>query len=237
MSRPRPGIATLPGGRPRPAVVSRALSSRPATRSCRTPGDGRRGVVLAWHTIRLVRATNAGRRQSPAVARAGRSARSRSRAVDLSACSDRTGRARPRCCGSSAGCSRHGRDGDARRRAASADWRAARSRAGSRSCRRRRTPRSTSARSTSCLMGRYPHLGPFALEGPDDLAIAREALAATGTAALESRAFLARSAAARSSASSSPARWRRPRTCCCSTSRPRRSTSATSSRSRRCCGA
>ncbi len=39
------------------------------------------------------------------------------------------------------------------------------------------------------LMGRYPHLGPFALEGADDLRIARDALAATGTAALESRAF------------------------------------------------
>ena len=33
------------------------------------------------------------------------------------------------------------------------------------------------------LMGRYPHLGPFELEGPDDLRIAREALAATGTGA------------------------------------------------------
>ena len=49
-------------------------------------------------------------------------------------------------------------------------------------------------------MGRYPHLGPFALEGPDDLAIARDALAATGTAHLESRAF-ATLAAARSSGS------------------------------------
>jgi iron complex transport system ATP-binding protein len=39
------------------------------------------------------------------------------------------------------------------------------------------------------LMGRYPHLGAFELEGPDDVAIAREALAATGTAALESRRF------------------------------------------------
>ena len=39
------------------------------------------------------------------------------------------------------------------------------------------------------LMGRYPHLRPFELEGPDDLAIARDALAATGTAALERRAF------------------------------------------------
>jgi iron complex transport system ATP-binding protein len=39
------------------------------------------------------------------------------------------------------------------------------------------------------LMGRYAHLGAFALEGPDDLAAARHALAATGTAGLESRQF------------------------------------------------
>jgi iron complex transport system ATP-binding protein len=39
------------------------------------------------------------------------------------------------------------------------------------------------------LMGRYPHLGPFELEGASDLAIAHDALAATGTAALASRAF------------------------------------------------
>jgi iron complex transport system ATP-binding protein len=39
------------------------------------------------------------------------------------------------------------------------------------------------------LMGRYPHLGAFELEGADDLAIAREALVATGTAGLESRPF------------------------------------------------
>ena len=39
------------------------------------------------------------------------------------------------------------------------------------------------------LMGRYPHLGPFELEGPRDLAIARDALAATGTAHLERRLF------------------------------------------------
>ena len=37
-------------------------------------------------------------------------------------------------------------------------------------------------------MGRFPHLGAFALEGPDDLAIARRALDATGTAAFEARA-------------------------------------------------
>ena len=39
------------------------------------------------------------------------------------------------------------------------------------------------------LMGRYPHLGAFAIEGPDDIAIARESLAATGTQDLEQRAF------------------------------------------------
>ena len=39
------------------------------------------------------------------------------------------------------------------------------------------------------LMGRYPHLGPFQLEAENDIAIAREALAATGTASLESRRF------------------------------------------------
>ena len=39
------------------------------------------------------------------------------------------------------------------------------------------------------LMGRYPHLGPFELEGAADLEIARGALAATGTAALETRPF------------------------------------------------
>jgi iron complex transport system ATP-binding protein len=39
------------------------------------------------------------------------------------------------------------------------------------------------------LMGRFPHLGAFALEGPEDLAIARRALDATGTAGFEGRAF------------------------------------------------
>src|SRR5262249_49181619 len=39
------------------------------------------------------------------------------------------------------------------------------------------------------LMGRYPRLGAFELEGAADLAIARAALAATGTRALESRRF------------------------------------------------
>ncbi len=40
------------------------------------------------------------------------------------------------------------------------------------------------------LMGRHPHLGPFQLEGPDDLAIAYEALAATGTAQLAERSYM-----------------------------------------------
>lgn len=39
------------------------------------------------------------------------------------------------------------------------------------------------------LMGRFPHLGAFALEGPEDLAIARDALQATGTSLFESRSF------------------------------------------------
>lgn len=39
------------------------------------------------------------------------------------------------------------------------------------------------------LMGRYPHLGPFELEGAGDMAIARDALEATGTVLLQSRQF------------------------------------------------
>jgi iron complex transport system ATP-binding protein len=39
------------------------------------------------------------------------------------------------------------------------------------------------------LMGRYPHLATFEIEGPEDLAIARAALAATETLDLEERAF------------------------------------------------
>ena len=39
------------------------------------------------------------------------------------------------------------------------------------------------------LMGRYPHLGAFAVEGPEDVAIARRALASTGTLSLEGRDF------------------------------------------------
>jgi iron complex transport system ATP-binding protein len=39
------------------------------------------------------------------------------------------------------------------------------------------------------LMGRYAHLGPFELEGPADVAAARRAMTATGTVALQDRAF------------------------------------------------
>ena len=37
------------------------------------------------------------------------------------------------------------------------------------------------------LMGRYPHLGTFEIEGPADFVVARESLAATGTLALQDR--------------------------------------------------
>lgn len=40
------------------------------------------------------------------------------------------------------------------------------------------------------LMGRHPHLGLFQLEGPYDLAIAREALGSTGTAHLAERSYM-----------------------------------------------
>ena len=39
------------------------------------------------------------------------------------------------------------------------------------------------------LMGRHPHLGMFALEGPDDIRIAEDAMAATGTSHLAERPF------------------------------------------------
>ena len=40
------------------------------------------------------------------------------------------------------------------------------------------------------LMGRYPHLPTFAIEGPTDLAYAANALAATGTSDLAARSFM-----------------------------------------------
>jgi ABC-type cobalamin/Fe3+-siderophores transport system ATPase subunit len=39
------------------------------------------------------------------------------------------------------------------------------------------------------LMGRYPHLRTFEIEGPEDFQIARDVLRATGTLALENRLF------------------------------------------------
>jgi iron complex transport system ATP-binding protein len=39
------------------------------------------------------------------------------------------------------------------------------------------------------MMGRYPHLGPFQIEGPLDLSIVEEALEATGTRTLSGRLF------------------------------------------------
>ena len=41
------------------------------------------------------------------------------------------------------------------------------------------------------LMGRHPYIGPFQLEGPADLAIARESLEATGTLHLAERSYMA----------------------------------------------
>src|SRR5262245_40310141 len=40
------------------------------------------------------------------------------------------------------------------------------------------------------LMGRHPHLGAMQLEGPTDLALAHDALAATGTEHLAHRAYM-----------------------------------------------
>jgi len=40
------------------------------------------------------------------------------------------------------------------------------------------------------LMGRYPHLRTFEVEGPEDVEVARAALAETGTANLEQRSFM-----------------------------------------------
>ncbi len=39
------------------------------------------------------------------------------------------------------------------------------------------------------MMGRYPHLTMFEIEGPRDFSIAREAMAATGTSSLQDRLF------------------------------------------------
>ena len=64
------------------------------------------------------------------------------------------------------------------------------------------------------LMGRFPHLGPFAVEGPADIEIARQALEATGALTLEDRSFSTLGLAPGSvryllSASSGCSGWRR----------------------------
>ncbi len=108
------------------------------------------------------------------------------------------------------------------------------------------------------LMGRYPHLATFEVEGPRDIAIARDALAATGTLALEDRLFatlsggekqrvviaaaLAQiSGSGRESVNRAERRFTihgltpPPRGSCCSTSRRRRSTWPTNSKWPPCC--
>ena len=52
-----------------------------------------------------------------------------------------------------------------------------------------RIRRSTTRVLEMTLMGRFPHLGPFAVEGPADIEIARQALEATGALTLEERPF------------------------------------------------
>ena len=83
------------------------------------------------------------------------------------------------------------------------------------------------------LLGRTPHLGPLAKEGRRDREAAARALARLDLLAFGNRR-LGTLAAGRSSASSSPALSRRRRPSCCSTSRPRLSTSGISSRRSTC---
>ena len=91
------------------------------------------------------------------------------------------------------------------------------------------------------LMGRYPHLGAFEVEGPADLAAAHRAMAATGTREFADRGFdtlsggekqrviIASALAQLTMAVDPPHDAQRPMqvarlpACCCSTSRPHRS--------------
>ena len=82
------------------------------------------------------------------------------------------------------------------------------------------------------LMGRHPHLGMFTVEGPDDIRIAQEALGATGTSHLADRMFHELSGEKQRVVIA--AALAQSAICCCWTSRPLRSISDTSSRSRRC---
>ena len=81
------------------------------------------------------------------------------------------------------------------------------------------------------LMGRFPHLGAFAVEGPGDIAIAREALEATGAAAFEARRFSTLSGGEKQRVIVAAALAQTP---CCSTSRRRRWIPGTRSTSRPC---
>ena len=67
-------------------------------------------------------------------------------------------------------------------------------------CRRTRTRRSTSRVLDIVLMGRFPHLGAFALEGPADLAIAQRGARRDRHVGVRRPPVRTRSAAARSSA-------------------------------------
>ena len=86
------------------------------------------------------------------------------------------------------------------------------------------------------LMGRYPHLGRFQVEGRGDGRIAREAMARTEDGGVRRAARSTRFPGASASACSWRGRWRSSRAYCCWTSPPRTSTSSTSSRSWGWCG-
>ena len=77
------------------------------------------------------------------------------------------------------------------------------------------------------LMGRFPHLGTFALEGPEDLSIAKQALASTGTSAFEDRPFATLSGGEKQRVVIASALAQSPNSCS-STSRRLRSISAIS---------
>ena len=168
----------------------------------------------------------------------------RRRTARSSAFSGRTDRARPRCCG----CCRArlkpqtGRVRARRRAICARSARGARA-AASPSCRRRRTLAFDYTVLEIVLMGRYPHLGAFEVEGPRRSGRGRRrARGDRHASARRSRVPHAqrRRKAARviASALAQTRRTRRTapsRRCSCSTSRRRRSICAISSRSARSC--
>ena len=93
------------------------------------------------------------------------------------------------------------------------------------------------------MMGRYPHLGAFEIEGPADMAIVTRRSPRPGRCDLKERPFATLSggekqrvviAAALAQISPPSAAGGSISATCCSTSRRRRSTSATSSKSSSC---